>query len=159
MSVAIPTPIHFFSDAYRTDEGLAVSWGSLMVFHIVVLALTLVKTIQIKRRSGRDHTLTHVLLRDGMNASLDLYHQCHSTHHPGIVYFGYTLFLITKEISMLKKCPPESSTLHCCATSSLSWYVFLCCSWNVATESDDQVWTRESSPDRSFSDSHLAVRN
>jgi len=36
-----------------------------MIFDLVVVVMTLVKTIQINRRSGKDRTLTHVLIRDG----------------------------------------------------------------------------------------------
>jgi len=45
---------------------LAVGWGSVMIFDLVVIILTLVRTIRIKRRSGKDRSLTHVLIRDGV---------------------------------------------------------------------------------------------
>lgn len=63
MSVAVLKAV--CPDAHGSAEGLAVIWGGVMVFHLVVVVLTLVKTIQIKRRSGKDHTLTHLLIRDG----------------------------------------------------------------------------------------------
>ena len=46
-------------------KDLAVAWCGPMVFDLIVVVMTLVKTIQIDRMSGRDRTLTHVLIRDG----------------------------------------------------------------------------------------------
>ncbi|KAF9791117.1 hypothetical protein BJ322DRAFT_1039880 [Thelephora terrestris] len=45
---------------------LAVIWGSVMVFDFIVVVLTLVRVIYIKRRSGKNNALTHVLIRDGV---------------------------------------------------------------------------------------------
>lgn len=45
---------------------VAVIWGCVLVFDFVVVILTLVKTLQLKRRSGENHTLVHVLMRDGV---------------------------------------------------------------------------------------------
>lgn len=63
MSVAVLTSV--CSNAYGIVEGLAVIWGSVMIFDLVVVVLTLARTMKIKRRSGKGHTLTHILMRDG----------------------------------------------------------------------------------------------
>ncbi|KAF9652457.1 hypothetical protein BDM02DRAFT_2748113 [Thelephora ganbajun] len=51
-----------WSQAWR----LAVAWCGVVVFDLVVVIMTLVRTIQINRRSGKDRTLTHILIRDGV---------------------------------------------------------------------------------------------
>lgn len=51
--------------AYGSAQGLAVAWCSVLIFDLIVVVMTLVKTVQINRRSGKEHTLTHVLMRDG----------------------------------------------------------------------------------------------
>lgn len=50
-------------------QGLAVAWSGIVVFDLVVISMTLARTIQINRRSGRDRTLTRILIRDGKGAS------------------------------------------------------------------------------------------
>ena len=42
-----------------------MAWCGVMIFDLIVVVMTLVRTIQINRRSGKDRTLTHVLIRDG----------------------------------------------------------------------------------------------
>ena len=52
---------------YGSVQGLAVAWCGVMVFDLVVVVMTLARTIKINKRSGKDRTLTHVLIRDGEN--------------------------------------------------------------------------------------------
>ena len=42
-----------------------MAWSNVLVFDLIVVMLTLAKTIKINRSSGGDRTLTHVLIRDG----------------------------------------------------------------------------------------------
>ena len=51
--------------AYGSVQGLAIVWCGVMAFDLVVVVMTLVRTIQINKRSGKDRTLTQVLIRDG----------------------------------------------------------------------------------------------
>lgn len=55
------------SNTRGSTQGLAVAWSNIVIFDLVVVVMTLVRTIQINRRSVRDHTLTHLLIRDGEN--------------------------------------------------------------------------------------------
>ena len=41
-----------------------------MIFDLIVIVMTLVKTIRINRRSGGGQTLAHILMRDGKGFSL-----------------------------------------------------------------------------------------
>ena len=50
-----------------------MAWGGVMIFDIVVFVMTLVRTIQISRRSGKDRTLVHILIRDGKNILWNAY--------------------------------------------------------------------------------------
>lgn len=49
----------------RQSRRLAVIWGCILIFDFVVFALTLVRSMQIRRRSRRN-VLTHILIRDGV---------------------------------------------------------------------------------------------
>ena len=57
------------SGTYSSASGLAVAWCAVIIFDLVVVVMTLVRTIQINQRSGKNRTLTHVLIRDGENVS------------------------------------------------------------------------------------------
>jgi hypothetical protein len=46
-----------------------VAWSTVMIFDLVVIVMTLVRTIQINRRSGEKRTLKHVLMQDGKSIS------------------------------------------------------------------------------------------
>lgn len=45
---------------------LAAAWSTVMIFDLIVVVMTLVRTIKINRRSGKKHALTRVLMRDGV---------------------------------------------------------------------------------------------
>ncbi|KAF9785826.1 hypothetical protein BJ322DRAFT_743865 [Thelephora terrestris] len=44
----------------------AVAWCCVMLFDLIVVAMTLVRTIQINRRDGKERTLVNLLMRDGV---------------------------------------------------------------------------------------------
>ena len=52
------------SSTYDIAEGFAVAWCGVAVFDFIVVIMTLVRTVQINRSSS-DHSLTHILIRDG----------------------------------------------------------------------------------------------
>lgn len=130
-----------------------------MIFHLVVVVLTLARTIQIKRRSGKDRTLTHVLIRDGKNISQNASNR-YLIRYPGVVYFGYTLFIISeKRLRMLKNA--AQSHQSCCVIQHyhpigmcpLSVY------GNSVTDSDGEARIRESLPGQLLLDSYVAEGN
>ena len=57
------------SDRYGSAQGFAVAWSNVVLFDFIVVIMTLVKVMQINQRSGKNHTLTHVLIRDGERVS------------------------------------------------------------------------------------------
>lgn len=59
----------FLSNSYDYAQGLAVAWSTIVIFDLVVVIMTLVKTITINRQSGKDCTLTGILIRDGKGNS------------------------------------------------------------------------------------------
>lgn len=63
MSVAISLAIRYCTDG--SAQGLAVAWSTVMIFDIIVVVMTFVRTIKINRKSGKKHSLTRVLMRDG----------------------------------------------------------------------------------------------
>lgn len=67
VSIVIPPAI--FYSAYGPTQGLAVLWGAVMAFDLIVVVMTLVKIIPINRTSGGSHTLTRLLMRDGKRIS------------------------------------------------------------------------------------------
>lgn len=66
VSVAVPSAIHSGTD--KISPGLAVAWSTVMIFDLIVVLMTLVRTIKINR-SGKHHALTRVLMRDGKGIS------------------------------------------------------------------------------------------
>lgn len=56
-------------DADAPLQDLVAGWCGVLGFDIIVVLMTLVKTIQIHRGSGGVRTLFHVLLRDGERPS------------------------------------------------------------------------------------------
>ena len=64
MSGAVLSSVFFF-DAYNPNQDTAVTWGGVMIFDFVVVVLTIIRTMKIKRRSRKVHTLTDLLMRDG----------------------------------------------------------------------------------------------
>lgn len=64
------------SDTYTFTSDLAVAWGGAMTFDLVVVVMTLVKTIKINRRTGGGYALTRVLMRDGKSASRHASESC-----------------------------------------------------------------------------------
>ena len=67
VSVAVPSAIRSSTD--NIAPGLAVAWSTVMIFDLIVVAMTLVRTIKINRRSGKNRALTCVLMRDGKRIS------------------------------------------------------------------------------------------
>lgn len=99
VSAAISLAISYCTDG--PAQGLAVAWSTVMIFDLIVVVMTFVRTIKINRRSGKKHTLTQVLMRDGKVISCNASGWSLSSY-VGVVYFGYISFLLCKCLRRLK---------------------------------------------------------
>ncbi|KAF9777350.1 hypothetical protein BJ322DRAFT_1097000, partial [Thelephora terrestris] len=77
-----------FSGGNMNCLNSVLSESDVMVFDFIVVMLTLVRVIYIKRRSGKNNALTHVLIRDG------------------VMYYGYISFLLVTTLAMLSTVIP-----------------------------------------------------
>ncbi|KAF9788461.1 hypothetical protein BJ322DRAFT_635405 [Thelephora terrestris] len=68
MNPVLPEGIVGCSEGLSWSESwrLAVAWSTVMIFDLIVVVMTSVRTIKINRRSGKNHTLPRVLMRDGV---------------------------------------------------------------------------------------------
>lgn len=116
-----------------------MAWSTVMIFDLIVVVMTLIRTIQINRRSGKDHILTRALMRDGKIISWNAFGWLLSSSSRCRLLRVHLVSLV-QVFKEAQKWRAELLALRRCPTLSHLWCVHLASLWgHVADISEARI--------------------